>query len=451
MSPKLLDVWMYGTRVAELREARTGKIVLHYTDEAAARWTNGQPVLSASLPMVADRRHSPGPVGRWLEGLLPEGEARTSIERTMGVRRGDVFGLLAAIGRDCAGAVVIQAPDDPAPTDPGPWSIAPLTAEEVAGAISDLANRPLGVAGEVRASLAGQQPKLLLSRTADGVWGRPTRGAPSTHILKPQDERFPGFARNEAACVNAASRLGLGTLHARVERIGGRDIIVVPRYDRRIDDDGRIHRIHQEDLCQALSIPATDKYWSEHGHRLRGVARLLDAWAPDGHRALLDLLEALTLNAAVGNADAHAKNYSLLLHQDHTLTLAPLYDVCSTILYPTVGGADGERLVSRTLPLPIASATTVDDITVADLVHEGVGWGLSKKDATRAVTQLVEQLTDHVVAAQEDLAWDDDTSRRMTEAIRQRTSSLLDGEAAGRGDPTLATFEDARRRRDQRS
>ena len=35
----------------------------------------------------------------------------------------------------------------------------------------------------------------------------------------------------------------------------------------------------------------------------------------------------------IGNADAHAKNFSLL-HKDGAIVLAPLYDLLSTVLYP---------------------------------------------------------------------------------------------------------------------
>jgi serine/threonine-protein kinase HipA len=48
---------------------------------------------------------------------------------------------------------------------------------------------------------------------------------------------------------------------------------------------------------------------------------------------LFRLLNALIYNLLIGNADAHARNYSLLLEGSETPRLAPLYDLLSTRVY----------------------------------------------------------------------------------------------------------------------
>src|SRR5207302_1677965 len=111
-----LDVWLDGTHVGLLREARTRKLELRYTTDTLGRWNFGDPVLSVALPLTPELRHPPGKVGAFLEGLLPEGQARSTLEDRYGVLRGDTLGLLRAIGRECAGAVVFQPHGDaPAP------------------------------------------------------------------------------------------------------------------------------------------------------------------------------------------------------------------------------------------------------------------------------------------------------------------------------------------------
>jgi serine/threonine-protein kinase HipA len=45
--------------------------------------------------------------------------------------------------------------------------------------------------------------------------------------------------------------------------------------------------------------------------------------------------EALVFNWLIGNCDAHAKNYSLL-YDGRSSTLAPLYDLVSTEIYPSL-------------------------------------------------------------------------------------------------------------------
>jgi serine/threonine-protein kinase HipA len=48
---------------------------------------------------------------------------------------------------------------------------------------------------------------------------------------------------------------------------------------------------------------------------------------------VLRFLDALLFNFLIGNADAHSKNYSLLLEGLRTPELAPLYDLLSTRAY----------------------------------------------------------------------------------------------------------------------
>ena len=438
-----LDVWLHGSRVAELTQPRSGKITLQYTEEALARWPPGRPLLSVSMP-VAPERYSPGIVGPWLENLLPEGEARTTLERLHDVRRGDVMGLLREIGRDCAGALVIQPVGDPRPPDPVPMAVASLSEDEVGALLRDLGDRPLGSTGEVRVSLAGQQPKLLLTRRTDGGWAKPISPTPSTHIIKPDLSLFPGFVRNEAACVEAGRRLGLGEIHAEPRRIDDLDVIVVSRYDRRQAADGSIERLHQEDVCQALSLRPDEKYWRRDGPAsLRDAARVLDAWSTDGRAALVRLLRVVTFHVAIGNADAHAKNFSFLLHEDGTVDLAPVYDAASTIQYPTVPGAGGPRLVSRDLAMPIGGVTSLDTVTVKDLVGEGRSWGLGPRDAVEAVSTILDATPD-ALAATATRAFkgtDGSAAERLVDSVRIRCRSLSSDQSAGADDPTRVQWD----------
>ena len=253
-----LDVWLHGVLVAQVTERRTGRFQLRYRDEALARWPRGRPLLSVSMPLRVEP-FPPGVVGPFLDGLLPEGEARAVLEDRYGLRRGDVAGLLAQIGRDCAGAIVVVGAGEPPPAEPpaGPADAAalsePLDEAALVAAVRDLPQRPFGDGDQVRVSLAGQQRKLLLARGSDGAWRWPLGGTPSTHILKPADQREPHMAQNEVLCLRLARELGLTEVDAEVQQLGEHAVVVVSRYDRRLRD-GRIERLHQEDVCQALAV-----------------------------------------------------------------------------------------------------------------------------------------------------------------------------------------------------
>ncbi|MGO8960646.1 MAG: HipA domain-containing protein [Streptosporangiaceae bacterium] len=183
-------------------------------------------------------------------------------------------------------------------------------------------------------SLAGAQSKTALLHR-DGRWAVPSGSTPTTHILKPAITGLDDHDLNEHLCLDAARRSGLLAVRTRVMRFADESALVVERYDRRFVGAG-ITRVHQEDLCQALSVPPTGKYQNEGGPGPREVARLLRRVMAPGasDTAVWRLADALIWNWLIGGTDAHAKNYSILLAGDQ-VRLAPLYDVSSALPYGT--------------------------------------------------------------------------------------------------------------------
>lgn len=430
MPTPVLDLWLHGVLVARVTEDRAGRFQLRYLDAVLERWPLGRPLLSVSMPLTPDP-HPPGVVGPFLDGLLPEGEARAALEQHYGIRRGDVAGLLAEIGRDCAGAVVVmpagQAPpggsDGEVPEPP------PLDDAGLAAALRDLPARPLGSGGEVRVSLAGQQSKLLLARGAAGRWVRPLAGTPSTHILKPAGERFPHVAANEVLCLRLARELGLTDVDAELLEIGGTSVVVVSRYDRR-QQEGRTVRLHQEDACQALAVdvgPAgAGKYEGHGGPGFADVARVLEVHSGDPEQTGR-LVEVATFTVAIGNADAHGKNLSFLLPAGGPVTLAPLYDVMSTVLYREVAGPYGRVPVSSELAMFVDGVREVDAVDVAALVAEARRWHVAG-DAEERVHGLLDRFEVALDAAARAVP---QAPADLVELLRERAARLRRGVPAG--------------------
>ena len=52
-----------------------------------------------------------------------------------------------------------------------------------------------------------------------------------------------------------------------------------------------------------------------------------------GSGRLLPFIDAVVFNVVIGNADSHARNYSVLLSPDGTVDMAPLYDLVSTVCF----------------------------------------------------------------------------------------------------------------------
>lgn len=372
-----LAVWLYGTKIAVIDQEQR-RLRLTYTEEALRRYPLGLPLLSLSLPLKPER-YTHGLVRPLLDGLLPEGEARGSVARDVGVAREDTYGLIRALGRDCAGALIIQPADEIPPLPPSTLTAEPLEEAEIPGLVANLRNAPLGVGGRVRISLAGVQQKLLLTRMPDGKWGRPVDGTPSTHILKPEIERFPHTVENETFCMRLARNLGLPTAKVKTMEVGGRKLIVVERYDRIVQSDGSVERVHQEDFCQAAGILPDQKYEENGGPSLLSIANVLQvAASPDDIEVLL---RATTLNVAIANGDAHGKNFSLLHDVSGSLRLAPLYDLMSTL-----GHGDNH------LAMGIDTLQRIDRVTADRIVNEAAKWGMSRRRAAEIVADVLDRL-----------------------------------------------------------
>jgi serine/threonine-protein kinase HipA len=290
--------------------------------------------ISVSLPLGVGE-FAPARSRPFFEALLPEGAIRDRVASQLKLAASDSFGLLGALGRDCAGALQILESTRLSETPSVDW----LSKEELDGLIADLPRHPLGLeSGEsrTRLSLAGVQNKAVLVRDADGRFGRPLDGMPSTHILKPElpGADYPALAANEFFCMSLASRCGLSAAQVELATLADERCLVVERFDR----DRTAWpptRIHQEDLCQALGITPDFKYqqqgWSVPSYR--ALAKLLDRFSPSPGLDRLAAATAAVYHFLVGNADAHAKNISLV-HHDGGVRLAPLYDVVSTAVYP---------------------------------------------------------------------------------------------------------------------
>lgn len=326
---RTLDVYLTGEHVGKLYRPGSGRLAFQY-DAAVVEGAAGSLLLSASLPVQAARFRN-SETRPFFEGLLPEGAVREQIARERGVSVQNAFGLLAEIGAECAGAVVIVPEGEAlAPTDTS--SVRWLSEDELADALANLPAHPLGGGTDVRISLGGVQQKLVVTRAPSGRFGQPIGGGPSTHIIKPSLAGWADIAANEAFCLRVARCCGLVTATSETAEIGGMSCLIVERFDRTLTDDMRIVRLHQEDFCQALGVVPEMKYQNEGGPDLAQCFDLVRRATRPSAPQILRLLDYVIFNALIGNHDAHAKNFSLLYSGEFPV-LAPFYDTLSTAVY----------------------------------------------------------------------------------------------------------------------
>lgn len=371
MNSTFLNVWLHGDQLGEIRRLRNGANRLRFTGDALQRWGTGTHLLSYSLPLTPQRVESAA-LDDWLDNLLPEGPVRTQLEQQHGVRPNDAFSLLSHIGAECAGAVQFTREDVP-PVG----HLAPLTYSEVNRIVEDLPTLSPPEGETVTASLGGVQAKLLLTRAGDG-WAWPAAGAMSTHIVKPEptdpSAPVPRIVEYEHWAMQVARRTGIPAARTELVRFGSRLAIVVERYDRQ---DGR--RLHQEDFAQALGIRSGAKYEpsNEPVSRLSRIAAGPGAEAVSPALFRESLLRLVTFNALIGNGDAHAKNYSLLL-RDGVFELAPAYDIAPVFHVSSRFSNFGMR---------IAGTRDLRYLTADALAAEATSWGLSEGTARRILDE----------------------------------------------------------------
>jgi serine/threonine-protein kinase HipA len=316
-------VFLGRDRVGALSTDRA-RLAFAYTGDAARP---DAPALSVRLPTrAAPYEHEDA--HPFFANLLPEDEYGALLSRVLGLSERNVAGMLGAIGGECAGAVSIWPEGQHPPETPEYVSLDASDMRRLLDAAN--AAERMDLVRENRLSLAGTMEKLGLRRFAD-QWYRGRAGAPTTHILKWPQSRFPDQSYNEVFCLDLCRFAGLDVPLAHVEG-GTTPVLVVERYDRRAAASGTIALVHQEDFCQASGLDPKQKYQAEGGPGLDDCARIIRRHCVVPAADVVRLLEWAFTNYLIGNADAHAKNLSLL-HDVDGLRLAPFYDITCTIAY----------------------------------------------------------------------------------------------------------------------
>ena len=360
MSDDTLVVLLHGVPIGVVRRRVGGRLEFRY-DAAYAEGSDAVP-LSLCMP-VSRRTHPDRWIGPWLWGLLPDsGDVRREWANEYHVSANSAFELLSTpVGRDCAGAVQFCEPSAVNWLAERDGDLHPLSEYHVAERLRSLARDEtawLDSNLRLEFSLAGGQRKTAL-HFADGAWSVPRGGIPTTHILKPAIRGLRGSDINEHLCLTAARHLGLPAAQTTLGVFEDQTAVVVTRFDRR-RIDGTVYRAHQEDLCQAFAVKPADKYENGVGpNASAGITILRQHAGEHAHNDITRFVDALAVNWLIGGTDAHGKNYSLLI-DEHSVRLAPLYDVNSVLPYR----AGRER--SQELAMPVGGHDRLGEVTTHD-------------------------------------------------------------------------------------
>ncbi len=286
-----------------------------------------RPTLSLSFKsttggVVTSTRPVSGRVPPFFSNLLPEGPLREYLAKLAGVESEREFFLLAVLGADLPGAVVVEPTDAKQHADE-------IREPESSGAV----HAPQEA---LRFSLAGVQLKFSAVMEAAGGLTIPAGGTGGSWIVKLPSAKYVSVPENEHAMLELARRVGIevpsnklvaiDSIHGLPEEAHtvGKTALAVERFDR-LPDRGRVH---MEDFAQVFGLYPRDKY----AHRsYANVASVL--WAETGQETTYEFVKRVVFSVVMGNADMHLKNWTLLYPDRRTPVLSPAYDLVSTVPY----------------------------------------------------------------------------------------------------------------------
>ena len=237
------------------------------------------------------------------------------------------FDLLKAIGGDCAGALSIMEPGQQPSRE---HKYLPLSENDLKNLVArrGQVKTPSGDK-RLRLSLAGAQHKCPVY-VEDDSFMLPEGEAPSSHLIKFELSDFRNVPAYETFTSLLAGAVGLPVVDIQLRNLADQTFVLIRRYDRYIDVNEQLARLHQEDFCQALGYSYLSKYQEDGGPTFADCYRLVQQASTNPITDLQHLLDWQIFNVLAGNSDGHAKNLSLLYKNNGEVRLAPFYDLVCT-------------------------------------------------------------------------------------------------------------------------
>lgn len=327
MRHRVADVYKVGVLAARL-ERHDGGTKFTYLPAYLA---SGGPAVASSLPLSTEPVLSgAGAAPPYFTGLLPEGRRLNALRRSVKTSVDDELSLLIAAGANPVGNVQIVGHGEPLDPDEHAVELNPKTPVDFDALLGDS-----GLIDPV--ALAGVQDKL-----SAGMISMPVASAGRRYILKLNAPEFPHVVENELVMFRYAAKLRIPLSKVRLIRdVGGRPGLLVERFDR-IPLAGGVHgavqRLAVEDGAQVLRLYPADKYNVGYGQVCHALAEYCAAPLP----ALRNLAIQAAFAWLSGNGDLHAKNVSMVQQPSGEWSIAPVYDIPSTVVY-------GDKTLALTL------------------------------------------------------------------------------------------------------
>lgn len=253
----------------------------------------------------------------------PDYWGRRVIERHAGVAQLSEIDYLLRSPDDRAGALAFGLNQDPpAPRRDFNQTLDLEKLQAIADAIVNDEERPADVISVqieelmlIGTSMGGARPKAVVEDET-GLW---------LAKFNRHDDRWNN-ARVEHAMLVLARHCGIASAESRITVVGGRDVLLVKRFDRRKTERGYL----RARMLSGLTLLRT-----EDSHRARDrwsyilFAEDLRRISAQPRRDTAELFRRMCFNALISNSDDHPRNHAVIAH-DQDWRLSPAYDLTPT-------------------------------------------------------------------------------------------------------------------------
>ena len=132
----------------------------------------------------------------------------------------------------------------------------------------------------------------------------------------------------EHAMLSLARTCGIAVAESKTTSVGGRDVLLVKRFDRETSETGyrRARMVSALTLLRAEDSPQARDRWS-----YIGLAEELRRISGEPKQDAAQLFRRMCFNALISNADDHPRNHAVIA-ANRDWTLAPAYDLTPTPL-----------------------------------------------------------------------------------------------------------------------
>lgn len=160
-------------------------------------------------------------------------------------------------------------------------------------------------------SIGGARPKALIETKNKKYIAKFSSHSDQYNVIKA-----------EFMAMRLAQIAGLKVAHVKLERAGGKDVLLIERFDR----EAKNNHWNRKIMLSALTLLELDEM-TPHYASYEDLAELIRHRFSDPKSTLLEMFARMVFNILCGNTDDHARNHAAFW-DGYSLALTPAYDIC---------------------------------------------------------------------------------------------------------------------------